>query len=470
MANILVVDDQKNMRTTLGVLLRAAGHDVSEAADCDGAADLIGSQRFDVVLTDLRLGGPDGMEVLRRTRDRSPTTQVIVMTAFGTIASAVEAMRVGAFDYVEKPIRDRELLEKVRLAVGERLAANDNRGALEDKKLSAAPSPRAPALLSSATGVRFRLIGSSTAMTDVLDRVERIGPTDATVLITGESGTGKELVARAIHAASDRADQPFVTVNCAAINETLLESELFGHVRGSFTGAIQGRRGLMEEANGGTFFFDEIAETPPTVQAKLLRAIQEGEIRRIGDNRGIQVDVRLIAATNQDLPQAISEKRFRKDLYYRLNVARFSLPPLRERREDIPQLVGFFLDRYARKLDKDVRLGDGVEDFLIHYDYPGNVRELENIIEQAVALNLDGVIRLEDVRPLEALEVETGDRGESPEAAARSGRLQDVVEEVERRHIERTLREVSGSRERAAEALGLSPTTLWRKMKRLKVG
>jgi two-component system response regulator HydG len=294
----------------------------------------------------------------------------------------------------------------------------------------------------------------------VLGRIVRIAPSDATVLITGESGTGKELVAKAIHANSKRADRPFVTVNCAAISETLLESELFGHVRGAFTGAVGARKGLFEEANGGTFFFDEIAETPPSFQAKLLRAIQEGEIRRLGDSRVVKVDIRIIAATNQDLHESIAEKRFRQDLYYRLNVARFIMPPLRDRREDIPLLVDHFLDKFARKGGRRAVLGEGVLDYLTRYEFAGNVRELENMIEQGVALAEAGVIRLDDVIPPEAT---------SRMPKLRSKVMQDVVDEAESEAILAALREVQGNRERAAEMLGLSATTLWRKMKRLRI-
>ncbi len=448
MAKILVVDDQRNMRTTLAMMLRGAGHEVDEAEDGDAAMDRVGAEAYDLVLTDLRMGGRDGMEVLRHVKDSTPLTEVIVMTAYGTIESAVEAMRIGAYDYIQKPFTEEELLVKVQKAV-------------EKRHLTGEVS-----LLAQEFRERYRfenIIGRSAAVRDVLGRIVRIAPTDATVLITGESGTGKELVAKAIHANSRRADRPFVPVNCAAISETLLESELFGHVRGAFTGAVSSRKGLFEEANGGTFFFDEIAETPPAFQAKLLRAIQEGEIRRLGDNKPIHVDVRIIAATNQDLKSSIADKRFREDLYYRLNVARFQLPPLRERREDIPLLVDFFLAKYGRKMRRRAKVGEGVLDFLMSYDFPGNIRELENLIEQGVALADEGTIRHEDIVPPEMEGV--------PGAAGAGGhmQLQDVVDEAEREYIERTLREVDGNKERAAEMLGLSSTTLWRKMKRLNV-
>jgi two-component system, NtrC family, response regulator HydG len=293
-----------------------------------------------------------------------------------------------------------------------------------------------------------------------LGRIVKVAPTDATVLITGESGTGKELVAKAIHANSKRADRPFVPVNCAAISETLLESELFGHARGSFTGAVSARKGLFEEADGGTFFFDEIAETPLTFQAKLLRAIQENEIRRVGENKPIHVNVRIIAATNQELLTAVAEKRFRQDLYYRLNVARFILPPLRNRREDVPTLFEFFLEKYNRKMNMRARAADGVVETLQQYDFPGNIRELENLVEQAVALSGGALITADDILPVVP----------QPKRATGGGQtLADAVDAAERQAIDAALRECDGSREKAADMLGISATTLWRKMTRLNI-
>ncbi|MBX3272812.1 MAG: sigma-54-dependent Fis family transcriptional regulator [Sandaracinaceae bacterium] len=449
MSRILVVDDQRNMRTTTSMMLRSAGHDVDEAASGEEACERVAQDAFDLVLTDLKMGGKDGIDVLRTVKEQSPLTEVIVMTAFGTIESAVEAMRIGAYDYIQKPFAEEELLVKVERAGEKReLAGQMSVMAAEFRE-------------------RYRfdnIIGRSAAIRDVLGRIVRIAPTDTTVLITGESGTGKELVARAVHANSLRADKPFVSVNCAAITETLLESELFGHVRGAYTGAVGARKGLFEEANGGTFFFDEIAETPISFQAKLLRAIQQGEIRRLGDNKAIIVDVRVIAATNQELKVAIEEKRFRQDLFYRLAVARFILPPLRERREDIPQLVEFFLQKFNKKMRRTVELGEGVMDYLLQYEYPGNIRELENMIEQGVALATDGVVCLDDVIPPEARE------SSRPPGRPNQETLADVVDRAEREAIEAVLREVEGNKERAAEILGLSATTLWRKMKRLSIG
>ncbi|MFT3922652.1 MAG: sigma-54 dependent transcriptional regulator [Myxococcales bacterium] len=460
MAKLLVVDDQRNMRTTLAMMLRGAGHDVDEAENGEAAVDRLSSEVYDLVLTDLKMGGTDGLDVLRAAKEISQLTEVMVMTAFGTIESAVEAMRIGAHDYIQKPFTEQELLLRVQKAVEQRRLAGEM------------------SVMAAEFRERYKfdnIIGRSAAVRDVLARIVRIAPTDATVLITGESGTGKELVARAVHANSKRATRPFVSVNCAAISETLLESELFGHVRGAFTGAVSARKGLFEEANGGTFFFDEIAETPPSFQAKLLRAIQEGEIRRLGDNKPIHVDVRIVAATNQDLKVSIEEKRFRQDLYYRLNVARFILPPLRERPEDIPQLVEHFVDKFARKMSRHVSVGEGVMDYLMGYEFPGNIRELENMIEQGVALAVNGVVQRDDVIPPEmqlsrrAQERAQAAASAGPSAEAAGRALQDVVDDAERKAIEAVLREVDGNKERAAELLGLSSTTLWRKMKRLNV-
>ena len=459
MAKLLVVDDQRNMRTTLAMMLRGANHDVDEAENGEAAVDRLSAEVYDLVLTDLKMGGTDGLDVLRAAKEVSQLTEVIVMTAYGTIESAVEAMRLGAHDYLQKPFTEQELLLKVQKAVDQRRLAGEM------------------SVMAAEFRERYKfdnIIGRSGAVRDVLARIVRIAPTDATVLITGESGTGKELVARAVHANSRRATRPFVSVNCAAISETLLESELFGHVRGAFTGAVSARKGLFEEANGGTFFFDEIAETPPSFQAKLLRAIQEGEIRRLGDNKPIHVDVRIVAATNQDLKISIEEKRFRQDLYYRLNVARFILPPLRDRREDIPALVEHFLEKYSKKMNRHTVAGDGVLDYLVRYDFPGNIRELENMVEQGVALAINGVVQRDDVIPPEVQLARARPdhvRGPGERVADEpSGRsLQDVVDEAERKAIESMLREVDGNKERAAELLGLSSTTLWRKMKRLNV-
>ncbi|MCZ6805792.1 MAG: sigma-54 dependent transcriptional regulator [Deltaproteobacteria bacterium] len=442
MSRILIVDDEDNARSMLVEMLRGEGYDVDQATGGESACSMVGENGYDLVITDLRMGDIGGLEVLRRTREASPLTEVIVMTAFGTIEDAVEAMRFGARDFVQKPFVEEELLIKVSRAARERQMAGELRAMAHDFR------------------ERYNfgnIIGQSAEIRDILGRIVRIAPTDATVLITGESGTGKELVARAIHANSLRGERPFVSINCAALTETLLESELFGHTRGAFTGAVQARKGLFEEANGGTFFFDEIAATPPSLQAKLLRAIQEGEIRRLGDNKPINVDARIIAATNQDLHRLIEEKRFREDLYYRLNVARFELPPLRDRKEDIAPIVETFLKKYGQKMGRQASVSPGVMEYLLTYDFPGNVRELENFIEQGVALAPDGQIQLPDIVP----------KSNNAGSHLRHRSLADIVQDAERDAIVRALRASEGNKERAAGLLELSPTTLWRKMKRL---
>jgi len=437
---VLVVDDQKNMRATTAILLRHAGYEVVEAEDGAAAIQRLGSESFDVVLTDLRMGSVDGMEVIRGALESAPSTQVIVMTAFGTIESAVEAMRRGAYDYVAKPFKGEELLLRVEKAVEKRRLLGEMSflaGEFRDRY-----------------GLEH-IVGRSQALREVLERVLRVAPSDATVLLTGESGTGKELVARALHAASRRAPHPFVPVNCAAITETLLESELFGHAKGAFTGAVRSRRGLFEEASGGTLFIDEIGETTPNFQAKLLRALQEGEIRRVGESMPVKVNVRVIAATNQDLKKAIAEKRFREDLFYRLNVVPLRIPPLRERPEDIPLLAAHFLGRHNRRTGEHKVLTAEALQRLVDQPWPGNVRELENMVEQAAALSSGPEIRAPDIR-FEA---------SAPSEAAPT--LADAVELAERRAIQAALGRTGGDLGRVARDLGISATTLWRKMKRL---
>src|SRR5919108_1109871 len=381
-SRILIVDDQRNMRTTTALVLRQAGYEVAEADSGEAALSCLLSEPFDVVLTDLKMAPLDGIAVLRGALEISPSTQVIVMTGYGTVESAVAAMQQGAHDYLSKPFKEDELLVRVQRA-------------LEKRKLLVDVG-----LFSDEFRRRYKLeelVGRSAPMRELLTKVVRIAPTEVTVLITGESGTGKELIARAIHANSRRSGRPFVPVNCAAISENLLESELFGHVKGAFTGAVKLRRGLLEEAGGGTFFFDEIAETTPAFQAKLLRVIQEHEIRRVGDNASIPVDVRVLAATNQDLRQAIAEKRFREDLFYRLNVVPLVMPPLRERREDIALLAQHFLTRFNQRNGTRRTLTQGALQKMATYDFPGNVRELENVVEQAAALAQGDEIEADDV-------------------------------------------------------------------------
>jgi two-component system response regulator HydG len=434
------------MRTTTALVLRQAGYEVVEAESGEAALSRLLAEPFDVVLTDLKMAPLDGIAVLRGALDISPTIQVVVMTAYGTVESAVAAMQQGAHDYLSKPFKEEELLVRVQRA-------------LEKRKLLVDVG-----LFSDEFRRRYKLeelVGRSAPMRELLTKVVRIAPTEVTVLITGESGTGKELIARAIHVNSRRSARPFVPVNCAAISENLLESELFGHVKGAFTGAVKLRRGLLEEAGGGTFFFDEIAETTPAFQAKLLRVIQEHEIRRVGDNASIPVDVRVLAATNQDLRRAIADKRFREDLFYRLNVVPLIVPPLRERREDIPLLAQHFVERFNERNGTRRTLTQGAIVKLMAHSFPGNVRELENVIEQAAALARRDSIGADDI----SLERQDGTSVGGADGPPRT--LGQQVDDAEREAIRRALLRASGGLDEVARALDVSVTTLWRKMKRL---
>jgi len=446
-ARILVVDDQRNMRATTALVLRQEGHEVAEATGGEDALQLLEREPFDLVLTDLRMEPIDGLEVLRRIFEVAPLTQVIVMTAYGTIESAVEAMRLGAADYLTKPFKEGELIVRVSKAL-------EKRRLLHEVNVFAGEFRERYGL--------ENIIGNSAPMRELISRVVRAGPSDSTVLITGESGTGKELVARAIHAASRRADRPFVPVNCAAITPSLLESELFGHARGAFTGALRARRGLYEEAHGGTLFLDEIGETDIAFQAKLLRALQEKEIRRVGESQPVHVDVRVVAATNQDLTRAVAEKRFREDLFYRLNVVPIRMPTLRERLSDLPLLADHFLARYNRRHGTRKRLTDAAMEKLLAHDYPGNVRELENLIEQAAALSPNDTIDPDD---FDFALIEE----RAPAQPGKGRRLSDVVDEAERAAIQAAIARNPGDLGAVARELGISSTTLWRKMKRLQI-
>jgi two-component system response regulator HydG len=444
-SRILIVDDQRNMRTTTALVLRQEGFDVAEAESGEAALSRLLAEPFDVVLTDLKMAPLDGLAVLRGALEISPSTQVIVMTGYGTVESAVEAMQQGAYDYISKPFKESELLMRVQRALEKRRLLVD------------------VGLFSDEFRERYKLdalVGRSAPMRELLTRLVRVAPTDVTVLVTGESGTGKELIARAIHANSKRAARPFMPVNCAAISEALLESELFGHVKGAFTGAVRLRQGLLEEASGGTFFFDEIGETTPAFQAKLLRVIQEHEIRRVGDNASIPVDVRVIAATNQDLRVAIAEKRFREDLFYRLNVVPLTAPPLRERREDIPLLSQHFVTRFNQRNGTRRTLTEGALRKMVAHDFPGNVRELENVVEQAAALAHADEIDADDI----FLESRNGPTSTPPNGVRT---LSQEVDDAEKRAIEQSVARHDGQLERVARELDVSTTTLWRKMKRL---
>ncbi len=384
MEKILVVDDEQSLREVLSIMLKRAGYAVTSVSDGDEAIEHIQKDIFDLVITDLRMPKVDGMEVLQAVKSASPDTVVLVITAFATADSAVEAMKHGAYDYLTKPFQ----VDEVQLII---------RNALEKRRLTTENVLLKREMASQSSFAQ--LVGRSEAMQKVFDVVRKVADSKSNVLICGESGTGKELVARAIHYNSVRATHPFVAVNCSAVPETLLESELFGHIKGSFTGAISNKAGLFEVANGGTIFLDEIGDTTPTIQVTLLRVIQAPEFRRLGGNQDIKVDVRIVAATNKDLEQAVGDGSFREDLYYRLDVIPIKLPPLRLRSGDIPLLVSHFLERFSHDSGKPMpQLTPEAVQVLLAHEWRGNVRELENLIERVVAFSNGALVTDVDIR------------------------------------------------------------------------
>ncbi|HMZ55424.1 MAG TPA: sigma-54 dependent transcriptional regulator [Nitrospira sp.] len=441
---VLVVDDDADMRSLLCDVLQGRGHQCLGVGSGDEALQQLSEEDYAVVLTDLRMKGMQGTELLMEVKQRYPDIGVILMTAFGTVETAVDAMRHGASDYLTKPVKTEELVRVVERAIRE--AALRREVSRLRKEVHKEYS-------------FHQILGKSKSMQAVFELIRRVADSPTNVLITGESGTGKELVAKAIHYNSDRRDAPFVPVNCAAIPEQLLESELFGHMRGSFTDAKVDKRGLFEEAQKGTLFLDEISELPLMLQAKLLRAIQEREIRRVGATKSIPVDVRIIAATNLNLVDEVKHKRFREDFYYRLNVIELRLPPLRERREDIPILVDAFLKKCAAARGRQVKgLSEPALAMLADYAWPGNVRELENVIERAVTLSHGDVIGAEDL-PLQ-VQGARGDRRILDEAAERTLPLH----EVEKEYIVKILEKTGGNKYQAAHVLGIDRKTLYRKL------
>ncbi|HZV00982.1 MAG TPA: sigma-54 dependent transcriptional regulator [Planctomycetota bacterium] len=380
MTRVLVVDDERSLLETLEIVLRRSGHEVLTSDDEASALELFREKKPDIVLQDVRMGEIGGLELLKRFKSISPAVPVIVITAYSTWENAVTAMRLGAYDFVKKPFDNDQIRETVARAIAQRALWE----ASKDKRDASAAE----------------ILGNTDAILEIHDVLKRVAPTDSTVLIAGESGTGKELVARALHYLSLRASGPFVSVNCGAFPETLLESELFGHVKGSFSGAHQDKKGLLEVADKGTFFLDEIGETPHETQVKLLRVLEERRFYPVGGTSAHKVDVRFVAASNRDLYQAVAEGRFREDLYYRLNVIPITLPPLRERRKDIPLLAAHFLAKYSQKLGKEIKgIAPSAQEKLEGHDWPGNVRELENTIQRAVALSKSDIIEDVQVTP-----------------------------------------------------------------------
>ncbi len=447
---ILIVDDDPRMRKSLANLLHREGYVITEAPGGKEAADHLGSDVFDLVIADLKMEPLSGLDLLRLVKQMSPDVEVILITAFGTIEVAVEAMRLGAFDFITKPFQVEEILLRVRNALEKhRLKEEVNQLRTEVK-----------------TAFGFEgIVGVSEEMRQVLTILPRVAQIDSTVLVTGESGTGKELIARAIHAASRRPHGPFVSVSCAALPENLLESELFGHVKGAFTGALAARKGLLEEARGGTFFLDEIGEAPLPIQAKLLRVLEDRSIRRLGDNRSFQVDVRLVAATNRDLQSAMREKLFREDLFYRLNVVPIHVPPLRERGGDIPPLVAHFIEKYHGKIKKQVSgVSPQAMTLLMAYRWPGNVRELENVIQRMMVVAKGDTLDVQDFPP----EI-SGKEVPREKAKDLKGITRESAGLAEKNLILDSLAKSGGNVTQAARSLGISRVTLQKKMKMYKL-
>ena len=444
---LLVIDDEPVAVKNLVYALKKEGHEVHAADSGPSGLRALQQEYFDVVLTDLRMERVDGMEILRFCREHYPETAVIVITGYATVSTAVDAMKDGAFHYIAKPFRLDEVRHVVREAVKLVSLKQENRALRE--------------LVDSQTG-RVSIVTQDHVMRKLLDTASQVAPTDCNVVITGESGTGKELMARYLHAHSTRCDAPFVAVNCGAFSEDLLANELFGHEKGAYTGANDMRRGLIEVAAGGTLFLDEVTEMSAAMQVKLLRVIQEKELRRLGGNTPIAVDVRYIAATNRDLREAIADGRFRDDLYYRLNVMTLHLPQLSERRGDIPLLAHYFLRKFATLSNKQVTdISPEAMAVLTSYDYPGNVRELANLIERGVALATTNVLE-EQLLPddLRSLQIRVFQR---------TSEQIPTLETQEANYIRWVLQQTEGNRTRAAEILGIDRVSLWRKLKKYEL-
>jgi len=441
MARVLVVDDKQLMRESMELTLRRGGHDVGAAADGKEALAAMARQRAEVVVTDLKMARMDGVALLQRIKDKWPDTEVVLITAFGTIDVAVRAMKAGAFDFLQKPFKAEQLTAVVDRAIERRRLVSENE-----------------ALRTQVRGEPLvNLVGYSAAMEQIRRQIDQVAPSAATVLIHGESGVGKEVVARQIHARSTRAERPMLCLNCAALSAGVLESELFGHERGAFTGADRLRKGRFELADGGTLLLDEVSEIELKLQAKLLRVLEEQQFERVGSSDTLSVDVRVLATTNLDLGGAVAEGRFREDLFYRLNVVPIHIPPLRRRPEDVPALAAHFAARYrCPENGQAMTLADDCLNVLASYGWPGNVRELEHLIERACVMGLGPAIRAADLQPwLQAPVRKTGPQFEPG----------TPLEKVEREMIRATLERMRGHRARTAESLGISVRTLGMKIK-----
>ncbi|WAC06329.1 MAG: sigma-54 dependent transcriptional regulator [Thermodesulfobacteriota bacterium] len=448
---VLVVDDEENMRHMLAQILKKGGYSVDAAHNGEEALKRIEESVFDVVLCDVRMPAMDGLEFLKAARSKKLDVPVIMMSAYSTVDLAVEAMKLGASDYISKPFKVDEVLVKLKRVDEQEKIRQENIHLKKEVQEE----------------LRFgNIIARSLNMKEIFDTIEKVAGYKTTVLIVGESGTGKELLARAVHYHSPRAEKPFVAINCGAIPENLLESELFGHHKGSFTDAVRTKRGLFEEAHEGTLFLDEIGELPILLQVKLLRALQEEEIRRVGENQPIKVDVRIVAATVHDLAQKAQEGSFRSDLFYRLNVLTLRIPPLRERQEDIPLLVNHFLQKFNRKLETRIeKIAPEAFRLLLNYNWPGNVRELENVVERAIILSNNNFIT-EEALPLELRNVSSA---ESASFSSNEFSLKKASRLLEIELIKKTLKKTNGNHTQAAKILEISLRALLYKLKKYKL-
>lgn len=451
---ILVVDDERSMREFLEILLAREGYQVALAESAEEAFDRLEQDPYDLVVSDIRLPDFDGIEVLKKAKSTQPDTTVVMISAFASAESAVEAMKEGAYDYIPKPFKVREFKKIVREALQAKESGAQGQDVSEEKER-----------------LHFGcLVGESPQMKKVYDLVDRVARTKSNILVFGESGTGKELVARAIHRQSTRKDHPFVVINCAGIPENLIESELFGYRKGAFTGASTDKLGLFDAAHGGTVFFDEIGELPPTIQVKLLRVIQERTFTAVGGTEEKSVDVRFISATNKDLEDEVIENRFREDLYFRLNVIQISMPPLRDREGDLPLLAQRFLEKYSADLGKDVKkISAYALDILQQYAFPGNVRELENIIERSVALETSNIVLPESLTLSNFKQKNSQGRRRRTDLTKEGVELEKVLEDVERDLVLQALELAHGARQKAADLLGITPDSLKYRISKLNV-
>lgn len=452
-ANILILDDEQNYLLVLQSVLEDEGYSVTALSNPEMGLAFLDDSEVDVVITDMKMPGLTGQDVLEHVKKNYPHIPVMIMTAFGSIESAVEAMRIGAFDYITKPFENEELLLSLGKAVSFAQTQQENR--------------LLRAQLEQHLGTD-NIIGRGKAMQHVMSMVHRAGPSKSTVLVTGESGTGKELIARAIHKASPRKDASFISVNCAALNAGVLESELFGHEKGSFTGATAQRKGRFEQADKGTLFLDEIGEINQDTQVKLLRVLQERTFERVGGADPIEVDIRVVAATNKDLKAEVEAGRFREDLFYRLNVVSLEVPPLRERREDIPQLAAFFLDKYSKENEVAIKgFSASAMDYISSYEWPGNVRQLENIIERCVVMALSETIVPEDLPP--EIKDEESQFKSAVDLLPAKLDLKSTLEKIEAALVRRALVRSEFVQVQAAEMLDISKSLLQYKMKKFKL-